>query len=199
MNPLTVRQKQILDYIRSYINNNGYAPSYREIGENFDFSSVATVAEHIESLRQKGYLDRGENGEARSLQLTPSFDNEYFEIPLFGYIAAGEPIEAIRTNETIDIPRDMMAKDIFALKVRGRSMIDDGIFDGDYVIIQKTSTPKNGEIVVALLDGANATLKRFFREKNYIRLQPANSQFAPIKTKKVIVQGRVRGLIRKYY
>lgn len=202
MYPLTKKQREIFDFISNFISDNGYAPSYREIGLYFNLSSVATVAEHINSLREKGYLDIGDGGEARSIQLTDDdsdFEEPTFTIPLFGYIAAGEPIEAIRTNETIDIPRDMMARDVFALKVRGRSMIDDGIFDGDYVIIQRTTNPKNGEIVVALLNGTNATLKRFYKEKYFIRLQPANSQYAPIRAKKVIVQGRVKGLIRKYY
>lgn len=204
MNPLTKKQHEVFDYISNFINDFGYAPSYREIGQNFNLSSVATVAEHINSLREKGYLDIGNGGEARSIEITePISKTEPFDggiqIPLLGLIAAGQPIEAIKTNETIDIPRDMMAHNVFALKVRGRSMIDDGIFDGDYVIIQKTNSPKNGEIVVALLNGENVTLKRYYKEKSFIRLQPANSQFAPIRAKKVIVQGRVKGLIRKYY
>lgn len=201
MNPLTKKQKEIYDFVANFISNNGYAPSYREIGQHFDLSSVATVAEHINSLREKGYLDIGDGGEARSIELVSNSEpfNGGIQIPLLGYIAAGQPIEAIKTNETIDIPRDMMARDVFALKVRGRSMIDDGIFDGDYVIIQKTSSPKNGEIVVALLNGENVTLKRYYKEKSFIRLQPANSQYAPIRAKKVLVQGKVKGLIRKYY
>lgn len=201
MNPLTKKQHEIYNFIANFIIDKGYAPSYREIGQHFDLSSVATVAEHINSLREKGYLDIGDGGEARSIELTTNTEpfNGGVQIPLLGYIAAGQPIEAIKTNETIDIPRDMMARDVFALKVRGRSMIDDGIFDGDYVIIQKTSSPKNGEIVVALLNGENVTLKRYYKEKSFIRLQPANSQYAPIRAKKVLVQGKVKGLIRKYY
>lgn len=201
MNPLTKKQREVYDYVSNFISDFGYAPSYREIGQHFNLSSVATVAEHINSLRNKGYLDVGDGGEARSIELVSKTEpfNGGIQIPLFGYIAAGEPIEAIKTNETIDIPRDMMAHDVFALKVKGDSMIEDGIFSGDYVIIQQTKNPKNGEIVVALLDGGNATLKRYYREKSFIRLQPANSKYAPIKTKKVIVQGRMRGLIRKYY
>lgn len=203
MNPLTKKQREVYDFISNFIGDFGYAPSYREIGEYFNLSSVATVAEHINSLREKGYLDIGDGGEARSIQLINDEnikdDELTFQIPLFGYIAAGKPIEAIKTNETIDIPRDMMSPNTFALKVSGQSMIDDGIFDGDYVIIQQTNSPKNGEIVVALLSGGNATLKRYYKEKNFIRLQPANSRFAPITAKKVLVQGRVRGLIRKYY
>ena len=197
MENLTKRQKEIIDFIQSFIESHDYAPSYREIAEHFQLGSVATVADHLENLEEKGYLTKDPN-EARSLQLTPRWDERSFEIPLMGSIAAGYPIEAIRTNETIDIPRDMMSKNVFALKVRGDSMIDDGIFDGDYIIIEQTENPRNGEIVVALVDNENATLKRFYKEKGRIRLQPANSNFKPIYPNKVIVQGRVKGVIRKF-
>lgn len=194
---LTKRQKEILDFIQSFIASHDYAPSYREIAEFFNLSSIATVADHLDNLKDKGYLTKDYN-EARSLQLTPRWDERTFEIPLMGLIAAGSPIEAIRTSETIDIPKDMMGKNIFALKVRGDSMIEDGIFDGDYVIIEQTNDPKNGEIVIALLENENVTLKRFYREKDHIRLQPANSNYKPLIVKKVIVQGKVKGVIRKF-
>lgn len=196
MQPLTKKQKEIYDYLCQFINDNGYSPSYREIAEFFDYSSVATVAEFMEILKQKGYLNKEQS--ARSLQLTPTFDPEIYEIPLMGVVTAGRPIEAIRTKETIDIPRDMMGKNVFALKVRGDSMIDDGIFDGDYIIIEKIDNPKNGDIVVALLNNENVTLKRFYREKYRIKLQPANKKYQPIYSNQVIVQGRVKGVIRKY-
>lgn len=195
--PLTKRQSEILDYIRSFIGENEYAPSYREIAKSLRLSSVATIAEYICVLEQKGYLTK-QGSCARALQLTPSWDERVFEVQLIGRIAAGQPIEAIRTNETIDIPRDMMGPNVFALHVSGDSMKDDGIFDGDYVIIEKTSNPRNGDIVVALVDEDLVTLKRFFREKTRIRLQPANSNFKPIYTRKALVQGRVKGVIRKY-
>lgn len=197
MEHLTKRQKELLDYLQEYIASHDYAPSYREIADFFHLSSIATVADHIENLKEKGFITKDFN-EARSLQLTPRWDDRTFEIPLLGVIAAGSPIEAIRTNETIDIPKDMMGKNVFALKVRGDSMIEDGIFDGDYIIIEQTDNPRNGEIVVALIDNENATLKRFYREKDHIRLQPANSNYNPIRVKKVIVQGRVKGVIRKF-
>ncbi len=197
MEHLTKRQKEILDYIEQYIASHDYAPSFREIAEFFHLSSIATVADHLENLKSKGFLTKDFN-EARSLQLTPRWDERTFEIPLMGVIAAGSPIEAIRTNETIDIPKDMMGKNVFALKVRGDSMIEDGIFDGDYIIIEQTNNPRNGEIVVALLDNENATVKRFYREKDHIRLQPANSKYNPIRTKRVVVQGRVKGVIRRF-
>ena len=197
MEHLTKRQKEILDFIQEYIASHDYAPSYREIAEFFHLSSVATVSDHIDNLKEKNYLTKDYN-EARSLQLTPRWDDRTFQIPLLGSIAAGMPIEAIRTNETIDIPKDMMAKNVFALKVRGDSMIEDGIFDGDYIIIEQTNNPHDGEIVVALIDNENATLKRFYREKDCIRLQPANSNYNPIRTNKVTIQGRVKGVIRKF-
>lgn len=197
MRPLTKRQKEILSFIENYIQKHDYAPSFREIAGHFNLNSIATVADHLENLKNKGYLTKDYN-EARSLQLTPRFDERTFEIPLLGRIAAGAPIEAIRTQETIDIPRDMVGKNVFALKVRGDSMLEDGILDGDYIIIEQTTNPNNGDIVVALLDNESATLKRFYQEKNHIRLQPANARYRPIRVKKVEIQGRVIGVIRKF-
>ena len=197
MDTLTKRQKELLDFMEDFIASHDYAPSYREIADFFHLSSIATVSDHVENLKEKGYLTKDFN-EARSLQLTPRFDERTFQIPLLGLVAAGAPIEAVRTNETIDIPKDMMGKNVFALKVRGDSMIDDGIFNGDYIIIEQTNNPRNGEIVVALVDNENATLKRFYREKDHIRLQPSNPKYKPIRVKKVVVQGRVKGVIRKF-
>ncbi|MFA7254358.1 MAG: transcriptional repressor LexA [Patescibacteria group bacterium] len=201
MEPLTRKQKDILDYIRSFIDDNGYAPSYREIAEYFELSSTGTIAEYISILEEKGYLTK-DAMEARAIQLTPTFDDgvELHSISLMGIIDAGRPIEAIRTNETIDIPRDMMGRKTFALRVRGESMIEDGILDGDYVIIEQTGSPRNGDIVVALIDNSNATLKRFYDEKNNIRLQPANKTMKPMFFRKdqVTIQGKVKGVIRKF-
>lgn len=197
MPTLTPKQKEIFEYIERYIDRHDYAPSYREIAQSFSLSSVATVAGYIEALKDKGYLTNTENL-ARSIQLTPAWEDQSFEVPMLGSIAAGAPIEAIRTPETIDIPRDMIRKDVFALKVRGDSMIEDGIFDGDYVIIERITNPKNGDIVVSLLDNENVTLKRFYKEKDRIRLQPANKKYKPIYTRKVAIQGRVLGVIRKF-
>lgn len=194
---LTKRQKEILDFLKAYIKRHDYAPSYREIASHFHLSSIATIAEHLESLKNKGYLESSENI-ARSIQLTPVWDERSFTIPLFGTIAAGKPIEAIRTQETIDIPKDMMGPKTFALKVRGDSMIEDGILDGDYVIIQQTPIARNGEIIVALIDNDNVTLKRFYQEKDRIKLQPSNRNYQPIYRQKVVVQGRVKGVIRKF-
>ncbi len=193
---LTPKQKTVLDYVRGFIDDHDYAPSYREIAEHLGLRSVATVAEHIATLHEKGCLEK-EALEARSIQVTPLWDDRSFEVPLRGSIAAGSPISAIRTAETIDIPRSMMGQDVFALRVSGESMVDDGILDGDYVVIQRTETPRNGDIVVALLEEENVTLKRYYREKDRIRLQPANRNYAPIYTNNVEIQGRVLGVIRQ--
>lgn len=202
MLPLTPRQREILDYITGFVDHNDYSPSYREIAEHFNLSSTATIAEHIETLKTKGYL-RDDLSGVRSLQIQapePRQEDLLHEmsIPLLGSIAAGLPIEAIRTQETIDIPRDMAGKKVFALKVRGDSMIEDSIMEGDYVIIEACDNPRNGDIVVALLDRDNVTLKRFYREKDHVRLQPANKKYKPIRVKKVVIQGRVKGVIRKF-
>lgn len=201
MEPLTKKQRDILEFIRNFIDDNGYSPSYREIAHYFELSSTGTVAEYISILEEKGYLTK-DAMEARAIQLTPAFDDgiELHSIQLMGIIDAGRPIEAIRTNETIDIPRDMMGRKTFALRVRGDSMIEDGILEGDYVIIEQTASPKNGDIVVALVDNANATLKRFYDEKANIRLQPANKTMKPMLFKKdrVTIQGKVKGVIRRF-
>lgn len=200
--PLTPKQKAILDFITAFSEQYDFSPSYREIAEHFNLSSTATIAEHIDTLKQKGYLRDDLNG-IRALQLQ-HVDNfapsliDYFTVPMMGSIAAGQPIEAVRTSETIDIPRDMSGKKVFALKVKGDSMVEDGILDGDYVIIEACDNPKNGDIVVALLDRDNVTLKRFYREKDHVRLQPSNKNYKPIRVKKVVIQGRVKGVIRKF-
>jgi repressor LexA len=200
--PLTPKQRAILDFITSFSDKNDYSPSYREIAEHFNLSSTATIAEHIDTLKQKGYLRDDLSGvRALQLQAADTFAPniiDHLTIPMMGSIAAGHPIEAVRTAESIDIPRDMAGKKVFALKVKGDSMIEDGILDSDYVIIEACDNPKNGDIVVALLDRDNVTLKRFYREKDHVRLQPANKNYKPIRVKKVVIQGRVKGVIRKF-
>ena len=199
---LTPKQKQILEFIEAFIKENDYAPSYREIADNFGFSSVATVAEHVENLKNKGYLTSDDTG-YRSLKVVGvEVDQDSFfsglSVPLMGAIQAGKPIEAVRTSETLEIPRDMMARNVFALRVKGDSMMDDGILEGDFVVVEPCQTPKNGDIVVALINKDEVTLKRFYREKDHIRLQPANKKYQPIRVKKITIQGRVRGVIRKF-
>ncbi|MBI4714015.1 transcriptional repressor LexA [Candidatus Uhrbacteria bacterium] len=201
MPPLTKKQAEILVYIREHIKEHGYAPSYREIGEHFGLSSPATVYTHIQTLVEKGEITVGEEGEARSIELVANTQNEpAVLLPLLGLITAGELIEAVEDRETMAIPATFVldGANSFVLRVKGRSMIEDGILDGDFVVIERNPSPKNGEVVVALLDNAYATLKRFYREQKRIRLQPANSTMNPIYVKDCIIQGVVRAVIRQF-
>lgn len=198
---LTKRQRQILDFITDFLNEHGYAPSLREIGENFNLSSPSTVHAHIENLKQKGFLQTSYN-EARSIELKKVKINwsQAIELPLAGLITAGEPIEAIEEKESIAVPADFVSDQInsYVLKVKGESMIEEGILSGDYVIVERNPSPRNGDVVVALLNNAYATLKKFYREANRIRLQPANSSMKPIYAKDPLIQGIVKGVIRKF-
>ncbi len=201
--PLTKKQKEVLDFIESFIKDAGYTPSYREIAKGLGLSSASTVYQHIQALCEKGVINTGEDGCARSIELveTDALSPLSIMLPLAGVITAGEPIEAVEQNEAIAIPTDFVvdAENSYVLKVKGRSMIEDGIFDGDYVVIERNPSPKNGDVVVALLDNAYATLKRFYREANHIRLQPANSTMQPIIIKGDInIQGIVRAVIRRF-
>lgn len=205
--PLTKRQKEVLDYVSQFIELHGYAPSYREIAEAFKLGSVATIAEHIDTLVQKGLLQKNDNA-ARSITLVQPKDEEFdsehaIGLPILGLIAAGQPIETIQGHtETLEVPPFMVGRrHSYVLQVKGQSMIEDGILDGDYVVIQEKSTPSNGEVVVALVNGSEATLKRYYKEKDHIRLQPANSSMEPIivpKNTPIEIQGVVIGVIRKY-
>jgi repressor LexA len=208
MSPITLykRQKEILDYISQYIQVNGTAPTLSEIADAMDLSSLATVHEHLQTLEKKGVIRRFD-GAVRGIEVVDdsvSTSLSGIELPLVGYIAAGEPIEAIENPlETVTVSPDLVSKvkRCYVLQVRGDSMIKEGIFDGDYVVIQKQEIAEDGDIVVALLEGSFATLKSFYREKNgKIRLQPANEKMDPIivDSKDVEVQGKVTGVIRKY-
>ncbi len=200
-NQLTKRQREILDYITGFLDESGYAPSIREIGSHFGLSSPATIHVHIDNLKKKGFLKSSFN-EARSIELVSAETNfvQAIELPLMGLITAGEPIEAVETKETIAVPADFISDEAnsYVLKVRGTSMIDEGILSGDFVIVERNPSPKNGDIVVALLNNAYATLKKFYRESNHIRLQPANSTMKPIYSKDPLIQGVVKGVIRKF-
>jgi repressor LexA len=206
MTTLTKRQKQILDHIQGFIAEHHYAPSLTEIAKHFGLSSPATVHEHLKGLEEKGYIQRGWNRKRSLTLLDPKAQEpaveESIEVPLLGQIAAGEPIEAILDEETVAVPNAMIrpGRRHYALKVRGSSMIDDHILDGDLVIIQTTATAENGQTVVALVDGAAATLKRYYREGPQIRLQPANEEMAPIyiNEENLNVQGVVVGLMRAF-
>ncbi|HEX7050973.1 MAG TPA: transcriptional repressor LexA [Longimicrobiales bacterium] len=200
---LTKRQKQILDFLRSYVETHGYAPSFEEIAREFQLSSLATVHEHLENLTKKGYIRKSYN-ESRSIELLPAqMRVSAVELPLLGSVAAGEPIEAIREQETIAVPEDLLGRGAqnYVLRVRGESMIDEQIRDGDYIVVNARRTARNGEMVVALVHGDSATVKKYYREPGgRIRLQPANPAMDPMffAEDEVTVQGIVVGVIRRY-
>lgn len=203
---LTRRQKEILDFISDFVNANGYSPSYEEIATGMKLASLATVHKHIAALETKHYLKRSYN-QSRSLEVSPKYlqEQERFhispEIPLLGRIAAGAPVEAISTQATLQFSDFAGNPKVFALEVRGDSMIDDHICDGDFVLIERGSEVRDGAIVVALVGGADATLKRFYHEPDGMaRLQPANSTMDPIylPLAELEIQGRLMAVLRKY-
>ena len=198
---LTKRQKQILDYIGESIRKNGYAPSLVEISQHFKLNSISTIHKHLVHLEEKGLIHRHWN-RARAIEVVPPESKpEARDVPLIGLISAGQPIEAIRTNEVVAVPEDMIGRrDVYVLRVKGESMVEDQVRDGDYVIVENRGSARNGEMVVALLQGENVTLKKYYREKGQIRLQPAHPTMKPIMAKEedVKIQGVVIGLMRKY-
>ena len=201
--PLTKRQKEILDFLEEFQGEHGYSPSFEEIAQHFGYTSLATVHEHLENLRQKGYIRKSYNA-SRSIELVPAtMAAAAVELPLYGSVAAGVPIEAITDNETVAVPEDMLRRtgNHYVLRVRGDSMIEEQIRDGDYVVVNSRNTAENGDMVVALVHGESATVKRFYRERDgRIRLQPANETMKPMyfPSHSVMVQGIVVGVIRRY-
>lgn len=201
MPPLTKKQSEVLAYVKGHLAEQGYAPSYREIADHFGLSSPATIHQYIRTLVDKGFLNTGEDGAARSIELPrPVEAPSSIFLPLAGLITAGMPIEAVEERETFAVPTQFVVDgaNSYVLRVKGQSMIEDGILNGDFVVIERNPSPKNGEVVVALLDNAYATLKRFYREPSRIRLQPANHTMNPIYVKDCIIQGVVRAVIRKF-
>jgi repressor LexA len=198
---LTKRQRQILDFVKEFIEEKGYSPSLEEIGAGFGLASPATVHKHILNLIEKGLMKRGWN-RSRSIEVLEGKEPEPVrELPLMGYIAAGTPLEAVLDPTTIALPwTEAGARNLYVLQVKGQSMIDDHIEDGDFVIIEERKTANNGETVVALLDGNEATLKRYYRENGHVRLQPANPTMEPIIVRdgEFKIQGIVVGILRKY-
>lgn len=203
---LTKKQRKTLDFIISFIEQKGYSPSYREIANGLKLSSVATVAQHVDTLVEKGFLEKGSNS-ARSLipveDVQASINEPGVGLPILGLIAAGSPIETIAGHqETLEVPAFMVSsKNSYVLQVKGQSMIEDGIHDGDYVVVQEKEVPSNGDTVVALVNNGEATLKKYYKEANRIRLQPANSAMEPIYVEAgtpIKIQGVLIGLIRKY-
>jgi repressor LexA len=210
---LTRRQKQVYDFLAQFVEEHGYSPSFEEIGDGLGLSSLATVHKHVSNLEQKGLLKRDYN-RSRSIDLlkprgrmkqalagtAAAVMSSELTLPLMGRIAAGRPVEAMENPETISLADFTRSKDVYVLQVTGESMQDEHIVNGDYVLVEKTNTARDGEIVVALVNGSDATLKRMFREGDKIRLQPSNSAMAPIMVPAatVQIQGRVIGVLRKY-
>jgi repressor LexA len=198
---VTRRQKEVLDFITGFVQRNGYSPSFEEIAHGLSLRSLATVHKHITNLQNKGLLQRSHN-RSRSIDVLPprSKTRSNERLPLLGRIAAGLPIEAVENAETLSLGDIVGNRDVFALQVRGESMRDEHIVDGDYVFVEKASTAAEGEIVVALVNGAETTLKRYYVEGSTVRLQPSNSEMDPIlvPASQVAIQGRVLGVLRKY-
>jgi adenine-specific DNA-methyltransferase len=200
--PITKRQKEVLDFVRVFIDDKGYSPTLEEIKKRLRLSAVSTVHQHINALIDKGYIEKFDNL-ARAIKINDlnTKSNNLVEIPLLGMIAAGEPIEAIEIPETISVPKELTSSQgrHYALKVRGDSMRDAGIFDSDTVIIREQPVVDNGEIGVAIINDNEATLKRIYKEKNGFRLQPANENYKPIRVKELQVRGKVTGVLRNRF
>ena len=205
---LTKRQKEVLDFLVGFLNKNGYSPSFEEIARSLKLTSLATVHKHVTTLERKGFIRRGYN-QSRSIevmQLPKSvreqvIQRQAIELPLAGRIAAGQPLEAVEDRETISLGDFARGGNSFVLQVKGNSMVEDHILNGDFIVVEQTQVANSGEIVVALVGGGEATLKRFYRESGgKIRLQPANSEMQPIvvPASEVKIQGRVIGVLRKY-
>jgi repressor LexA len=200
MATLTKRQKQMVDFLENYISEHGYAPTLAEVGEYFGLSSLATVHKHLRNLEQKGLIRRQHN-HSRALELARTREDSARRVELLGQVAAGNPIEAIENRESISVPEEFVRRDnTFCLRVKGDSMIDDGIRDGDYIIVEGREAADNGETVVALI-GSEATVKKFYREPDgRVRLQPANAAMQPIMVDPadLAIRGVVVGLMRHY-
>jgi len=201
--PLTKKQREILTYLNEYSSAHGYAPSFEEIAERFNYNSLATVHEHLSNLERKGYIRRSYN-ESRAIEILPSDATpRSVELPILGAVAAGPPIEAYDGTDTLAVPDDFLRRggSHYVLQVRGQSMIEDQIADGDFVVVQDRPAADNGQMVIAMIDDAGATVKRYYRERDgRIRLQPANATMAPIYVREdqVRVQGIVVGVMRRY-
>ena len=201
--PLTKRQREILSYLTSYTEANGYAPSFEEIAESFGYTSLATVHEHLSNLQRKGYIKRSYN-ESRAIEILPTeVTPRAIELPLLGLVAAGMPIEAVMHGETLTVPDAFIRRSgsHYVLRVRGNSMIDEQIRDGDFVVVNERKSADNGEMVIAMLNGDSATVKKYYRERDgRIRLQPANETLQPIYVHEndISIQGIVVGVLRRY-
>jgi len=204
---LTKRQKEVLDYLVGFINKRGYSPSFEEIGKALKLTSLATVHKHIGTLERKGFIRRGYN-QSRSIEVQQLpkpvrqevMERQVHELPLMGRIAAGQPLEAVEDRETISLGDFARARNTFVLQVKGDSMVEDHILDGDFIVVEQSQVANPGEIVVALVGGEDATLKRYYRETGgRIRLQPANERYEPIWVDNCRIQGVVIGVVRNYH
>lgn len=198
---VTRRQKEVVDFISGFVEKHGYSPSFDEIARGLNLKSLATVHKHVTNLQKKGLLERAHN-RSRSIDIVPPRSSDYVpeRLPLLGRIAAGLPVEAAETAESISLGDIIGSKEVFALQVRGDSMRDEHIVNGDFVLIERTKTARQGEIIVALVHGNETTLKRYYIEGNIVRLQPSNAEMEPIRVpiQQVAIQGRVLGVLRKY-
>ena len=201
--PLTKRQREILNYLTAYSEQNGFAPSFEEIAENFRYNSLATVHEHLTNLERKGYIKRSYH-ESRAIEILPTEASpRAIELPLLGTVAAGVPIEALEYNETCCVPETLVGRggSHYVLRVRGNSMVDEQIKDGDFVVVNQRERADNGEMVIALVNGNSATVKKYYRERDgRIRLQPANETMQPmyVHENDITIQGIVVGVLRRY-
>src|SRR5215813_6079757 len=200
--PLTKRQREILTYLSAYSEQNGFAPSFEEIAENFEYNSLATVHEHLTNLERKGYIKRHYN-ESRAIEILPTEATpRAVELPLLGSVAAGVPIEALEHGETFTVPETFIGRgNNYVLRVRGNSMVDEQIRDGDFVVVNERQRADNGEMVIALVHGTSATVKKYYRERDgRIRLQPANETMQPmyVHENDITIQGIVVGVLRRY-
>ncbi|OGY92256.1 MAG: repressor LexA [Candidatus Komeilibacteria bacterium RIFCSPLOWO2_02_FULL_48_11] len=206
---LPKKKRQILQYLTDYIVKHNFAPTLSEIAKKFKVSSLATVHEHVKFLEDNGFIKRRGDVRAREMQIISPQSSDVEEtylagqtigVPLVGLITAGAPIEAIETQEDeIAVPAEITrGRQCYILKVKGDSMIESLIADGDLVVVEKTEYAANGDMVVAVLDDGTATLKKFYKEKSFVRLQPANAKYQPIIAKSILIRGRVIGIIRKY-
>jgi repressor LexA len=198
---VTRRQKEVVDFISGFVEENGYSPSFDEIARGLNLKSLATVHKHVTNLQKKGLLERAHN-RSRSIDILPqkSKSRQSERLPLVGRIAAGLPVDAAEASESISLGDIIGNKDVYALEVRGDSMRDEHIVNGDYVLVERVKTARPGEIVVALVRGSETTLKRYYMEGEQVRLQPSNVEMAPIyvPAQDLAIQGRVLGILRKY-
>jgi len=198
---LTKRQKELLDYLKNFIAHHGYSPTFEEIAQQFAFHSKGTVYKHLMNLKEKGLITKDWN-RSRSIELISDIvETALVQLPLVGVVRAGEPIEAALNNETIAVPSDLVRKGRhYVVRVKGDSMIDEHIRSGDYVVVKEQPSAENGDVVIALVNGSEVTIKKYFRENGNIRLQPANKDFSPmvLPFDRVMVQGIVVGIMRKF-